>query len=90
MDRLELISSKYGQEISKNLQMGFFGIYADVSEIPHGTFYGSIILLGGAKPGGGPKNPREMETHLRKTLSYFANDFYFTQLTYKGISRRVK
>ena len=70
MDRLELISSKYGQEISKNLQMGFFGVYADASEIPHGTFYGSMILLGGAKPGGGPKNPREMETHLRKTLSH--------------------
>ena len=55
MDRLELISSKYGQEISKNLQMGFFGIYADASEIPHGTFYGSMILLGEPSQGEGQK-----------------------------------
>ena len=27
-------------------------------------------FIRGAKPGGGPKNPREMETHLRKTLSH--------------------
>ena len=67
-ERIELISSKYGNKVSRQLQFGLLSIYRHSSEIAHGTLFGALFALGMTSPGT-PKTSEELAQYQRGQLS---------------------
>ncbi len=68
-EKLEAIHKKYGKDISLSLQFGLFSIYGNASEIIHGTFYGSMFLLGLTEPNKSSPSAENVEKHQRGWIS---------------------
>lgn len=50
-DRLACIGEKFGIKTVIPLHGAYFAIYADASEITHGTYFGTLFFLGMTQPG---------------------------------------
>ncbi len=59
VQRIEKIEEKYGARKVSSLRFALFSIYREASEVIHGTYYGTLVGLGGSEPGKAPTSEEE-------------------------------
>ena len=59
LQRIEKIEKKFGAKKVSSLRFALFSIYRDASEVIHGTYYGTLVGLGGTELGKVPTSEEE-------------------------------